>query len=92
MPHMMHLVSAKDQGAAIMSLVAYLSAESSKEPTIVASGGSPVAHEFWLKGDIDRGRTLYHQVGCIACHAIDERYQVRKTVTSDLERKIASQQ
>lgn len=90
MPHMMHLVPAKDQRAAIMSLVAYLSAESSKEPTIVASGGSPVAHEFWLKGDIDRGRTLHHQVGCIACHAIDELYQVRKTAPSDLERKLAS--
>jgi cytochrome c2 len=90
MPHMMHLVSEKDRNAAIASLVAFLSSETANEPKIVASGGNPVAHEFWLKGELARGRTLYHQIGCIACHAMDERYQVNKSALSDLERKIAS--
>ncbi len=90
MPHMLHLVPEKDRDAAIHSLLAFLSSEDAEEPKIVASGGSPVAHEFWLKGDIARGQTLYHQAGCIACHRIDEAFQVQKTGPSDLERKIAS--
>jgi cytochrome c2 len=90
MPHMLHQVPEKDRENAIQSLVAFLSTEPAEEPKIVASGGSPVAHEFWLKGDADRGRTLYHQIGCIACHAIDESFQASKKIPSDLERKIAS--
>jgi cytochrome c2 len=90
MPHMLHLVPENDRETAIQALVAFLSSEPAEEPKIVASGGSPVAHEFWLKGDADRGRTLYHQIGCIACHAMDESFQAPKKVPSDLERKIAS--
>ncbi len=90
MPHMLHLVPEKDRDVAIQALLAFLSTEPSVEPKIEASGGNPVAHEFWLKGDRTRGRTLYHQIGCVACHAIDETFQVQKGVPSDLERKIAS--
>jgi len=90
MPHILHQVPESDREKAIQALVAFLSTEPAEEPKIVASGGSPVAHEFWLKGDVDRGRTLYHQIGCIACHAIDESFQSSKRIPSDLERKIAS--
>jgi cytochrome c2 len=90
MPHLLHLVPAKDREDAIQALVAFLSTDSAVEPKIEASGGNPVAHEFWLKGDTTRGQTRYHQIGCIACHAIDEKFQLQKTVQSDLERKIAS--
>lgn len=90
MPHILHQVPESDREKAIQALVAFLSTEPAEEPKIVASGGSPVAHEFWLKGDADRGRTLYHQIGCIACHAIDESFQSSKRIPSDLERKIAS--
>ncbi|MFN7449603.1 MAG: c-type cytochrome [Pirellula sp.] len=90
MPHMLHQVPESDREKAIQALVAFLSTEPAEEPKIVASGGSPVAHEFWLKGDTSRGRTLYHQIGCIACHAIDESFQTSKKIPSDLERKIAS--
>ena len=90
MPHMLHLVPDNERDTTIKALVAYLSKDPSAEPKIVASGGSPVAHEFWLKGDTDRGRKLYHQIGCIACHAIDNGIQAQTKVRSDLESKIAS--
>lgn len=90
MPDMLHQVAERDREKAIQALVAFLSTEPAEEPKIVASGGSPVSHQFWLKGDADRGRTLYHQIGCIACHAIDESFQASKKIPSDLERKIAS--
>jgi len=30
---------------------------------------------FEKKGDVDAGRTLYHQIGCVACHAPEKDYR-----------------
>ncbi len=90
MPHVMHQIADDKRLDAIEALMTFLSGTKVEEPKIVASGGNPVTHEFWLKGDEDRGRELYHQVGCIACHAIDSGLVPAKTTHSDLERKIAS--
>ncbi len=90
MPHLLHQIPESARSAAIDALLAYLSTSEAVEPKIVASGGNPVAHEFWLKGDRDRGRELYHEIGCVACHAVDADFQLTKTTPSDLERKIES--
>ncbi len=90
MPHLLHQIPEADREDAIDSMIAFLEGVKAIEPKIVASGGNPVAHEFWLKGDTARGRRLYHQIGCIACHAIDTDFQPAKSVQSDLERKIES--
>ncbi|MDZ4849931.1 MAG: cytochrome c [Pirellulaceae bacterium] len=90
MPHMLHLLPHLERAEAIEALVAFLSLGDAIEPKIVASGAKPVAHEFWLKGIIEQGRERYHQIGCIACHSIDQDFQLQKTTLSDLERKIDS--
>jgi mono/diheme cytochrome c family protein len=90
MPHLLHKIPEDQRSDAIEAIIAFLSGTEAEEPKIVASGGNPVAHEFWLKGDVERGRVLYHQVGCIACHAIDSQFVPAKTAQSDLERKIES--
>ncbi len=90
MPGLLHQIPETERDDAIDALVAFLTDTEAIEPKIVASGGNPVAHEFWLKGDVARGRGLYHQIGCIACHAIDSDFQPAKSVQSDLERKIES--
>ncbi len=90
MPHLLHQIPEGERTGAIEALIAFLSETDAIEPKIVASGGNPVAHEFWLKGDVERGRELYHQVGCVACHAIDSQFQPAKATQSDLERKIES--
>ena len=93
MPHLLHQIPENERSDAIDSLVAYISSNETNEtvePKIVASGANPVAHEFWLKGDLEQGRRLYHQIGCVACHAIDLAFQPQKTVLSDLDRKIES--
>jgi len=90
MPHLMHLISESERETAVDALVAYLSSELAVEPTIIASGVSPVSNEFWLKGDAMRGRSMYHQIGCVACHAIDEAFRPAKKTKSDIESKIAA--
>ncbi len=90
MPHLLHQVPEKERSDAIDSIVAYLSSTESLEPGIVASGANPVAHEFWLKGDSERGSKLYHSIGCVACHALDSEFQPPKTIQTDLDRKIES--
>jgi len=90
MPHLMHQLPESEREAALDALVAFLSSDPAVEPPIVATGANPVAHEFWLKGQVDRGRLMYHQIGCVACHAIDEAFQPAKKTESDLERKIAA--
>ena len=90
MPHLLHQIPDKERSDAIDAIVAYLSSTETIEPTIVASGANPVANEFWLKGDSDRGSKLYHKIGCIACHAIEFEFQPQKTIQSDLDRKIES--
>jgi mono/diheme cytochrome c family protein len=90
MPEFLHLVPVEEQTRAVQGLVEYLSTDETEEPKIVASGSNPVAHEFWLKGDAAKGQTKYHQVGCVACHAIDEAVQPPKSGKSDLEKKIAA--
>ncbi len=90
MPHLMHTVPDAERSEAIESLVAFITAaDEAVEPKITASGSSPVAHEFWLKGDALKGQTRYHQVGCVACHAVDESVKPAKVSRSELEQKIA---
>ena len=90
MPHLLHQIPEKERLDAIDAMVAYLSSTESLEPGIVASGANPVAHEFWLKGNLERGRKLYHSIGCVACHALDSEFQPPKTIQSDLDRRIES--
>jgi len=90
MPHLLHQIPESERARTIDAILAFLSQSDANEPKIVASGGNPVAHEFWLKGDVVRGRGLYHQIGCVACHVIDSEFPLTKTTQSDLERKIES--
>ena len=75
---------AKDE--AIAALVAFLSTLQADFPEIKASGANPLEFEFWNKGDADRGVELYHQVGCVACHAPNADYEVAQIGTSPIDR------
>ena len=49
---------------------------------VKASGTTPVPHQFWLRGDVDRGRELFHQVGCVACHGADPNHESAEVAAS----------
>lgn len=61
------LAPAEVKPGTAMPAVATSSGEAQALATYLASLGSPV--EPVPKGSIDQGRRIYHQVGCVACHA-----------------------
>jgi len=68
-------------------LTSFLMTQTAPFPTIKASGVNPVPFEFWNKGSVEHGKTLYHRVGCVACHAPDESVEVTESAGDDtLER------
>lgn len=66
-------------------LVAFLSTLQSDFPDIRANGASPVEFRFWTKGDPVRGEHLYHEIGCVACHAPDPNYEVAELPPSPID-------
>lgn len=71
-----------DQRSEIIdSLVSFLSAQRTGFPEIRGSGRIPVPFQFWTRGNADRGRTLFHTIGCVACHAPDADYPVTVTAS-----------
>ncbi len=85
MPDVLSGRTQQSKGEAITALVAFLSTLQADYPTIKAGGANPVEFEFWKKGDAGRGAELYHQVGCVACHAPDAGYEVAEIEASPLD-------
>jgi mono/diheme cytochrome c family protein len=65
------------------SIAAFLTTLDRQPDEVKGSGLLPVPNEFWSKGDAVRGRLLYHQVGCVACHAADTELAVQSTSAVD---------
>lgn len=72
MPDILGERDANERAAIARALTAFLSTQRQAFTEVKGSGLLPVPHEFWRKGDAARGRLIYHQVGCVACHEGDE--------------------
>lgn len=83
MPDVLGKRTAAERAAIAKSLAAFLSAQNRPLPDVKGSGLVPVPNEFWNKGDADRGKLLYHQVGCVACHDPDKELAVKSTSAID---------
>ncbi len=68
MPSLLHARDASQAKKEVEALATYLSAQQVAFPELPASGAKPLPHEFWNKGTAEKGRRLFHQVGCVACH------------------------
>ena len=90
MPDVLSHLSTQEKEDAIAALSAFLSTQRKPFPEVRASGANPVPHQFWNKGSVDRGRELYHSVGCVACHAPgdDHEIDVRETALDRLIRDL----
>lgn len=82
MPNMLGGVPEGERAAVAESLAAFLSSLRKPIEEVKASGTSPVPHQFWLRGDVDRGRELFHQVGCVACHGSDPNHDAADVTAS----------
>lgn len=91
MPDVLHEIPEEQREHHIDALLAFLSYAApaqATEPVLVANALVPILDEFWRKGDADRGQALYHQTGCVACHAVDTQFQPTGSAMSDLEQQI----
>jgi len=89
MPDVLSGLPREKKTKAINALSAYLSTQREPFPEIKAGGVDPVPFEFWNKGDVERGRNAFHQVGCVACHAPDPDYEVADIKPSPFDEQIA---
>ncbi len=89
MPHLLAGRAGADQEDAAAALSAFLSTQRKPFATIKATGAMPVVHEFWKRGDSQRGRELYHTVGCVACHEPDQDYQTSDAKPSAIDQLIS---
>lgn len=82
MPDVLHGLPDDKKQSTINALTAFLMSQQKPFPTIKATGANPVPYEFWNKGNVARGRDLYHKVGCVACHEPDPDYEPGETKIS----------
>ena len=82
MPNMLGGRPASERDEIAESIAAYLSSLRMPMAEVKASGLTPVPHQFWLRGDVDRGRELFHRVGCVACHAPDPKHESAEVAAS----------
>jgi cytochrome c2 len=82
MPNLLDQRSASERDEIAKAMAAYLSSLRKPLAEVKATGRLPAPHQFWLHGDVDRGRRLFHQVGCVACHAADPEYELAPVVAS----------
>lgn len=75
MPDVLAAIPEAERAEAVDALVAFLATRHLPFPEAKASGANPLPHEFWAKGDAERGQKLYHLVGCVACHEPDPDYR-----------------
>ncbi|MCA9042906.1 MAG: c-type cytochrome [Planctomycetaceae bacterium] len=85
MPGILDRLYPEQQLGAAVALSAYLETLEQPFPEIRATGANPVLFEFWKRGDAARGKALYHQVGCVACHEPSEDYDVVAVKPSPLD-------
>lgn len=89
MPDVLHHLAPEEKQKIITSLVAYLRTQQVPFPEVKSTALRPVAFEFYRKGDVERGLSLFHQIGCVACHAPDPKADVPTPPKSDLDERLA---
>ncbi|MFK7777079.1 MAG: c-type cytochrome [Gimesia sp.] len=89
MPDVLHDLPAEEKKQTIEALAAFLTSKEFAFPTIKATGANPVPHEFWKKGNSQRGQDLYHKIGCVACHEPDESYEPGESKVSPTDKMLA---
>ena len=88
MPDVLGTLDDVDRDLVVQALVAFLQSQRQPFPEIRASGINPVPFEFWRRGDAGRGKQLYHNIGCVACHQPDESVEAKSKNSSAIDRLI----
>lgn len=89
MPDVMGGLPDDQKRRAVDAIAAFLSNQDAGYPVLKSTASNPIAEQFWLKGDKERGAELYHQVGCVACHEPDEDFPAPPYQGSQLEKMLS---
>ncbi|MCA9064456.1 MAG: c-type cytochrome [Planctomycetaceae bacterium] len=76
MPSVLHGLPEPERRRKAQALTAFLASLQQPFPELKATGVNPVPAEFWDRGQVDSGKSLFHQTGCVACHAPDDDYEI----------------
>ena len=85
MPDLLTGLGKRERNHAIAALVAFLVEKQKPFPELKGTGARPVPLEFWNHGQPERGRQLYHRIGCVACHHADQSYETVETKPTPLD-------
>ncbi len=85
MPDVLAGLTVEEQASAADAITAFLSSLEQPFAEIPANALNPVPMEFWNRGNLEEGRRLYHQIGCITCHEPDFDYEVVGVKPSPLD-------
>ncbi len=89
MPDMFAKWPAKEKTQAITALSAFLETQRQPFPVLKGSGLNPVPFEFWNRGQVQRGKELYHRIGCVACHEPDSSFETVAVKPSPLDQMLS---
>ncbi len=85
MPDVLASLPEEQKMQAVNALSAFIDSLRQPYPQLKANGATPVPLEFWKHGSVKHGSTLYHQIGCVACHDPDDDYEVVKIKPSPID-------
>ena len=85
MPEVLAGLEEAEKQQAIEALTAFLGSQREAFPEIKATGVVPVPYEFWNTGDVEEGKRLYHQSGCVACHEPATDYETAEAAQTPID-------
>ncbi|NOY43670.1 MAG: cytochrome c [Planctomycetes bacterium] len=85
MPDVLAGLGEEEKQPAIAALAAFLASQHEPYPVVKANGLVPVPFEFWDVGDLEQGKQLYHQVGCVACHEPANDYETAEAAPTPID-------
>jgi mono/diheme cytochrome c family protein len=88
MPNMLASVPAQQRKSVARALASYLTTLVEPLPEPKATGANPIPMEFYQRGDEQNGKRLFHTVGCVACHAPADDYDVATVQPTELDKMI----
>ncbi|MCC9603303.1 cytochrome c [Stieleria sp. JC731] len=88
MPDVLSQLPSGQRDEAIESLVAFLSSRQKEFTQPKAGGALPVIHQFWNHGDTQRGKQLFHTIGCVACHQPSRDFDTAEATPSAIDELI----
>lgn len=85
MPQVLDSLPVTERRKTATDIAAFLATQRQPFTEIKGSGTVAVPLKYWARGKVEAGRNLYQRIGCVACHAVDERVLTNASQRSTLD-------